>query len=306
MYGVIDIGSNSIRLSVFQVEEGGGLTQLFQRKEMTGLAACVNEKGNLTRQGIRRAADTLERFRWALEKILVEETFVFATASLRNVGNTKEVVQELFRQTGYQVQVLSGREEALLDYRGARLSLGGGDGLLVDIGGGSTELVGFRQGKAEFAVSMPVGSLNLYKRCVSDLLPTQEELRKIRQTVRRELERQELPKDFQAELLCGVGGTARNTCKLCNEWFGRPSEERGFTDKELKHMMDRCKHPDKEHMDSLLAVMPERIHTITPGMAILQTVARRFGCRQFAVSQQGVREGYLLEILSKRGRAHVG
>ena len=103
VYGVIDIGSNSIRLSVFQVEEGGGLTQLFQRKEMTGLAACVNEKGNLTRQGVRRAADTLERFRWALEKILVEETFVFATASLRNVGNTKEVVQELFRQTGYQV-----------------------------------------------------------------------------------------------------------------------------------------------------------------------------------------------------------
>ena len=96
MYGVIDIGSNSIRLSVFQVEEGGGLTPLFQRKEMTGLAACVNEKGNLTRQGVRRAAGTLERFRWALEKILVEETFVFATASLRNVGNTKEVVQELF------------------------------------------------------------------------------------------------------------------------------------------------------------------------------------------------------------------
>ena len=92
MYGVIDIGSNSIRLSVFQVEEGGGLTPLFQRKEMTGLAACVNEKGNLTRQGVRRAAGTLERFRWALEKILVEETFVFATASLRNVGNTKEVV----------------------------------------------------------------------------------------------------------------------------------------------------------------------------------------------------------------------
>ena len=50
----------------------------------------------------------------------------------------------------------------------------------------------------------------------------------------------------------------------------------------------------------------DRIHTITPGMAILQTVARHFGCRRFVVSQQGVREGYLLEILSKRGKVHVG
>ena len=304
MYGVIDIGSNSIRLSVFQVEEDGGLTPLFQRKEMTGLAGYVDEKGNLTAQGIRRAAQTLERFHWTLEKIAVEETFVFATASLRNVRNTKQVVEALAQSAGYSVQVLSGREEALLDYRGARMTLGGGDGLLVDIGGGSTELVGFRSGKVEFAASMPVGSLNLFKRHVSALLPTQEELREIRQTVRGELEHQKLP-DFQTDRMCGIGGTARNTCKLCNEWFGRPVEERGITDKELKRMLDRCKHPNKAHMDGLLQVMPERIHTITPGMVILQTVARRFGCRRISVCQQGVGEGYLLEVLTERGSLHV-
>ena len=126
MYSVIDIGSNTIRLTVYQVEEGQ-IQTVFHEKSTAGLAGYVTEKGKLSRAGIERAITALERFQSILQKLSIEQVAVFATASLRNIVNTDEALECIERRTGFRVEVISGEKEALLDYVGATYLLPGTD-----------------------------------------------------------------------------------------------------------------------------------------------------------------------------------
>ena len=119
MYAIIDIGSNTIRLNVYQVEEDGAIHSIFQSKETAGLAGYVQEDGSMSREGLDRAADALLRFRSILDALHIENRAVFATASLRNITNSEEAVFQLQERTGLMIRLLSGREEAILDYVGA-------------------------------------------------------------------------------------------------------------------------------------------------------------------------------------------
>ena len=115
MYAIIDIGSNTIRLNVYQVEEDGAIHSIFQNKETAGLAGYVREDGSMSREGLDRAADALLRFRSILDALDIENRAVFATASLRNITNSEEAVFQLQERTGLMIRLLSGREEAILD-----------------------------------------------------------------------------------------------------------------------------------------------------------------------------------------------
>ena len=95
MYAIIDIGSNTIRLNVYQVEEDGAIHSIFQSKETAGLAGYVQEDGSMSREGLDRAADALLRFRSILDALHIENRAVLATASLRNITNSEEAVFQL-------------------------------------------------------------------------------------------------------------------------------------------------------------------------------------------------------------------
>ena len=139
---VIDIGSNSMRLTVYETTETGGFTILFKDKVMAGLAGYV-EDGALSLDGIARAVLGLMSFRNTLEALNITQVSVFATASLRNITNTTQAVSTIQRATGFSIEVISGEEEARYGYAGAMEELDLSDGLFVDIGGASTEVVRF-------------------------------------------------------------------------------------------------------------------------------------------------------------------
>ena len=127
--------------------------------------------------------------------------------------------------TGLRVDVLSGREEAELSFRGAIQNAGLYTGLLADLGGGSTELVSYRNRAIQSACSLSVGSLSLFSKYVSKLHPTKEERRAIRRAVEEQLE-QFVPQHPPARHICGVGGTVRAACKVANAMFDRPAGDR--------------------------------------------------------------------------------
>ncbi|MBP3318433.1 MAG: hypothetical protein J6K94_00345, partial [Ruminiclostridium sp.] len=114
---VIDIGSNSMRLTVYETN-GGIFTVLFKDKVMAGLAGYV-EDGVLSQDGINRACQGLLSFQATLEALDIRRVAVFATASLRNIKNTRQAVALLEATTGYPIEVLSGEEEARWGYEGA-------------------------------------------------------------------------------------------------------------------------------------------------------------------------------------------
>ena len=159
-YAVIDIGSNTVRLAVY-LTDGDNFSPVFSQKYIIGLAGYVTD-GFLQPEGIRKACDTLLQCRSLIALFDgIAETYVFATASLRNVQNTQEAVDQIFMVTGFSVDVLSGQAEAYLDYYGVLHEAPLENGLLFDIGGGSTEIVTFAHDGPGLIESLPIGSLNL-------------------------------------------------------------------------------------------------------------------------------------------------
>ncbi len=291
IYGIADVGSNTVRLSIYKCE-GGEIRLLMNRKVMAGLAGYVRH-GALTPEGIEVACQTLQGYRSLMDNLELPDLRVFATASLRNISNTEEAVGAVMAATGLRVDVLTGREEAELSFRGAIQNAGLYTGLLVDLGGGSTELVSYRNRAIQSACSLSVGSLSLFSKYVSKLHPTKEERRAIRRAVEEQLE-QFVPQHPPARHICGVGGTVRAACKVANAMFDRPAGDRSLDRDELKEMLQRLKKPGKEELRLLLKTVPDRIHTIIPGLLALDTIAKAYGAQTITASACGVREGYLL------------
>ena len=214
--GIVDMGSNSVRLSVYDCE-AGRITLLVHKKIMAGLAGYV-KKGRLTEAGIEKACAALEEFGGLLESFRPDHTGIFATASLRNISNQDEVVNSIRRSTGILPEIISGQEEARLDFLGATHFYPMERGLLADIGGGSTELVWFVKNGPKEMISVPIGSLGLHTRWVEGLIPTAKEREKMRREARQVLEGIDWavsPKD--CALVCGIGGSMRMTLQLAQE-----------------------------------------------------------------------------------------
>ena len=184
--GIVDLGSNTIRLSIYHWE-GQDFRLLLNKKTMAGLAGYV-QGGVLSDSGILVACRTLSSYRALLDNFQVSKMHVFATASLRNISNTGEAVETIRDVTGIPVEVLSGDAEAALSFKGAVLPGGVSTGLLADIGGGSFELVSYEDMSITSACSLPVGSLSLYTRFVNGLFPTSEERKAMRAYVEEQLE----------------------------------------------------------------------------------------------------------------------
>ena len=127
--GVIDIGSNSMRLTVYDAERNT-FRILFKEKIMTALASYV-EYGALSEEGIESACSGLMEFRERLEVLEIRDIYVFATASLRNITNTEDALNQIYAKTGFAVEVISGYEEALYGFSGAMCDVAATDGIFT-------------------------------------------------------------------------------------------------------------------------------------------------------------------------------
>lgn len=291
LYGIIDMGSNSVRLSIFR-EENGVITQVINKKVMAGLAAYV-KKGRLTQAGIEKACFALETLREVLDNFQVDGAGIFATASLRNICNQDEVLNQMKRVTGITPEIISGKEEARLDFVGATRFYPMERGLLADIGGGSTELVWFDAQGAKELISLPVGSLSLHTRFVSGLIPTGKEQDKMRKEVREQLQEVDWPVESGCTV-CGIGGSMRMALQLSQELLGRSKSDTSFTLNDVEKLLEIAGNDDPDISKPAYKIVPERMFSMVPGLIIIREIAKKFDCKDFFVSRAGVREGYLI------------
>ena len=307
MYAIIDIGSNTIRLNIYKLEDGK-ISLLLSKKEMTGLASYIHH-GRMSQTGIDCAAVVLADF-YRLTENLHIETYAFATAALRNISNSNEAVREIAARSGLTIQILPGEREAELDFCGATRDTGLDNGLLVDIGGASTELVIFKEAKISQALSFPIGSLNMYNKYVHNLLPNRSERKAIQKEVIECLTHEDtLHSQYQRiGHICGVGGTLRAAAKLNNALFELPAANKTINAPNVKKIIKLLENDDDDDLiavdtlDVLLHSIPERVRTILPGMIILYALVKFFGITTIHVSETGIREGYLIELLDQDGK----
>lgn len=294
---IIDIGSNSMRVTVYEIE-GDTFHILFKEKIMAGLASYV-ENGILSREGIECACGGLLEFREILAALNIEHVAVFATASLRNIQNTEEVIAALKEVTGYDVEVLSGEEEAILGYSGAMKNINLESGAFVDIGGASTEVVVFANRRVLDTASFSVGSLSLYKKCVKNIVPGSGSQKRLNKVIANEMKSHKFVRVEDKLTLVGVGGTSRAVMRIAKKLYDLPSECNMLSAKQLNDLCSQLCKPDKNMIDIILKMEPSRIHTFIPGSMILQHTFQLMKADRFVVSDYGVREGYLSKRVMK-------
>lgn len=291
--GIVDMGANTIRMSIYRAENGD-VRMLIHKKAMAELSAYV-KKGVLSQAGMEKACEVLREFREILDNFGIENVYVFATASLRNIDNTAEAVVYIGERTGFSIDVLSGEEEARLDFVGAGRSARIDDGALVDIGGGSTEIVQFRSGEILSAASLPVGCLTLYLKYVKEVFPNRGQCREIRQDVQQRLQAAGSFRGCGADVLCGVGGTVRAALKINNLLFDQPSGNRELSCENLRLILQMLRKSDRFALKTILRTDPDRVSTLIPGLIVLRAVAKYCGSSRIIVNDFGVREGYLYD-----------
>lgn len=287
------MGSNTMRMEVYD-EEDGKIRHIVSAKEVVGMIGYT-EAGVFQEEGILRLVEGLGNFRVTAQAIGVGHFSCFATAGMRALKNADDVAARVLRETGVRVDVISGEEEARLDFAGAYIPQGVAEGLVVDMGGGSTEIVRFAGAHIENCVSLPYGSLSLYKRFVKGILPSKGELKKIRSFADRQLECLDWLENVGGHL-CLIGGTGRAVVRLHRDIHARAGEPmNGYTfgAEEIGQIIDSVMAHPKAGARRVLRVDPDRVHTILPGMTAIACLVRRAGVRTVSLSRSGVREGYI-------------
>ena len=293
MYGLIDIGSNTIRLALYTVKEGQ-IKMVLSKKNTASLASLIGPGGALSAEGVSRLLEVLEEFAESLSCVTTEAVYVFATASLRNVTNASEVCSLVRSHTGLNIQVISGEQEGLFDYYSTLLTHAPQEGLIIDVGGGSTELIPVKEGKPLSVTSVPVGSLNLYKKHVDRLLPTREEYEKIKAQLKTQLR----PLPLADTIYC-VGGSARGLIRLKNRLYGPGDHMDRMKPKTLKKILELT-FADPRRAERLIAdILSDRLRTLLTGAAVIMHAAEAAQAKELVVCPYGVREGYLHYALNK-------
>ena len=298
MIGIVDIGSNTIRLSCYEIE-GDTFRCVMHKKESAGLAGYVNSRGRMTEEGIQKAVETLNSFKSVISHIHFDSVYFFATAAIRNTENHAEIIDRIREQTGFDVDVISGREEALCDFVSVRETDGAPDGMVIDIGGGSTELVPYKSGTVQSTCSLNVGSLTAYRMFVRNIVPDPGEIKSIRSHVKELLEKAEAVRSTGIHA-SGVGGSIRGILKLYNREYGMNKENQVMDQEHLKKLLKKYMDDRNPVIERVIRIAPDRIHTLLPGLVILCTVMKYYGLEQIFVSDYGVREGYLIRHVLKK------
>jgi exopolyphosphatase/guanosine-5'-triphosphate,3'-diphosphate pyrophosphatase len=179
--GAIDVGSNSVHMIVADVSREGHLEVVDRVKEMVRLGRRSFTTGRLTTESMDLAVRALMNFKRLLRVRRVTRLRAVATSAVREARNRTEFIRRIKRETGLTVEVISGLDEARLIFQAARHALGldGGPHLLVDVGGGSVELVLVRDGKPLWMRSVKLGAARLTERFLLDDPPTREQLSKL-------------------------------------------------------------------------------------------------------------------------------
>lgn len=297
-YAIVDIGSNTMRLNVYEVA-ADRIVQLFSKKTVAGLSSYI-EDGKLSQKGMNKAAKVLRSYKQIADLLQTERFWPFATASLRNIDNRDEALAYILDKSGADIELVEGDEEAMYGYRGLSITQDAETGILFDIGGGSTEIIYFLKGEVQRAESVPLGSLNSFTTLTKELVPTEKESRKIQKQVSGMLDALDIPDNKVYPTLFGIGGTVRACGNVCQEYFELDSNKE-ITAGDLRRLIRDLRAEDRVAIRTLLQVVPERIHTLTPGMLIIDVLMRRFSAERLIVNKYGVREGFIVDRLLEEG-----
>jgi exopolyphosphatase/guanosine-5'-triphosphate,3'-diphosphate pyrophosphatase len=292
----IDLGTNTVRLLVVETDGAGGFTVIDEAQQITRLGQGRAATGRLAPGPMERTAAVVGEYATRAVRQGAARVLVVATSAVREAANGREFVARLERLVGQPIRVIPGQDEARLALLGVRRGLGPLRGIVavLDIGGGSTELVRARDGRLEASVSLPVGVVALAEEGGSYA----DMARGVAGRLRRDL-----PAEFRSpriEQLIGTAGTVTTMAALdlaLPAWDSRRIHGHTLTRPAIERLRDRLLPLTVEEIANLPCLEPGRADVIRPGIAITLAVLDVLGLDRLCVSEAGLREGILAEAL---------
>lgn len=295
---VIDIGSNSIRLVVYE-----GLarspTVLFNEKMLAGLGRGIVSTGKLDPEAVARSLEEFRRFRYLSDQAGATQMHVLATAAAREAGNGPDFIRRAEEVLETEIRVLSGREEAYYSGLGVVSGFPPADGISGDLGGGSLELVDIRGTVTDVGVTLPLGGLRLQDMAKNSLAQAGR-------IAAEELGGAKLLKGGQGRPFYAIGGTWRNLARLHMEMTNYPlgvMHNYELSVESASSFLKQVAKGDVEKTKGIEGISKNRRSLLPYGAIVLQEIIALAKPSKIVVSAQGVREGFLYSLLSEAEQA---
>ena len=295
-FAVVDIGSNSGRMIVFRLHEGEHLDVIEDARAPLRLARDLRDSEALGPEAIERTLEALRDFLAVAKGAGATRMIAVATSAVRDATDGPVLVERA-RLLGVPLQVIDGDHEARLGFAGAVHDLPVTSGLTMDVGGGSVELVRFRDRRMERAWSIQLGSLRVSDRFLASDPPTPEEMGALRRFVSSALTDAGVTELTAAEELVGIGGTVRNLAKvdLKRADYPLPLLHGYFLKaRRLKALIEDLSGRSMKRRANVPGLNPDRADTIVGGAIVIDGVMRHIGAGKLVVSSRGLREGLAL------------
>jgi exopolyphosphatase/guanosine-5'-triphosphate,3'-diphosphate pyrophosphatase len=299
----IDVGTNTTLLLVVRLPDAGGnagIQVLEERAEITRLGRGIGHGGKLGAEGIARTLDALRSFA-QVARGLDAKIVAVGTEGLRRAPNAVEFLEPAAALLGAEVQVIDGAREAALTFGAVAASfpeVATGAAAIVDIGGGSTEIIVTAAGRPGFRTSIPIGSVRLTEGFIRRDPPSREELDAVSGAVDAALAGVPFPPRPAA--LIGVAGTVTSLAAMALDLGSYDSARvhgHRLTRAELGRQLDRLRTATQPQREQMRGLDPRRADVIVAGALILDRVAAAAGVTEIIVSDRGVRWGLVYEFL---------
>jgi exopolyphosphatase / guanosine-5'-triphosphate,3'-diphosphate pyrophosphatase len=304
-YAAVDIGSNSIRMEVAETLPGSPMRILASDREVTRLGESVFKSGRISEEAAALACTVLARMAARYQALDVAGVRAVATSSVRDARNQATFLERASRAAGTQVEVISGREEARLICLGvqSRWPQPKGNVLLVDIGGGSAEIIAGQDGKLRDAVSKPLGAVRLRELFLANDPPGERELHQMHGYIREKLKGvvQRLDASHWDRAVATSATASAVACAI----NGIRRVKRGEADRlrastpQIRRLYEKLIALGLAGRRKITGIGVRRAELIVPGIAVLLDVLEMFGLPSAYYSAAGVRDGIIADLAAR-------
>ena len=299
----LDVGTNTVLMLVVESDRHHRVNRLADLARITRLGRGVDERGRLDPEAAARTLDTIVEFNNQARALGATKILTAATSALRDAGDGADLIAQVRARTGLDLDVISGETEAQLNYMAVRhgLRIEPAEKLLiVDIGGGSTELIRVDPGVEPLLISLRIGSVRLTERIIRHDPPTESEGTELRATIDRALD--ECDWRYRPDRMVGIAGTVTTVCAVALKLTSYdPAVVHGYRlpMADVARVTEMFRTLPLAERKRLPGMVEERADVIFAGAAILERVMARFGLDSVTVSDQGIRWGLIWRELER-------
>jgi exopolyphosphatase/guanosine-5'-triphosphate,3'-diphosphate pyrophosphatase len=301
-YGVVDIGSNSIKLNIFTRDTKGNFKKIDNEKITARLMEYLDNDNVFNEQGVMKLLDILQVFKGKLDYYDLKNVNFIATAVLRKASNKNEILCLIEQATGFSVKVLSEYEEAYFGFLATVHYTSVNDGISVDLGGGSAEITKFNDKKLRQYHSLPFGAITLKEQFVLNRVPSDEERESIRCFLQSELQNIAWLQDTNLPVIA-LGGSAKSLIRIAGTMnINHPMEKKRsstLSAEQVKSFAQYLYSLDAEQLINVRDLPKDRLELIIPAMLFFEVLAELTKTPSMLVLKKGLREGVLLEECKK-------